>query len=195
MRLLEFNKDDGGANPRRPGSGKQPGKTARSSVQPLPSPRQLNTPNKATPASRRPFPVNGNTLPKAAGPAPIDIEHLQERIVILERRLAEVSSRSDRKASVEELQQLQQRMRALETSLDNEIWQAKQREHTMLEMLAKPSLKQRIRQRFNRLLATDLPALGRMLKRLLHSWWQDSQPGWWPSLARNWRESLDKARR
>jgi len=86
-------------------------------------------------------------------------------------------------------------MRALETSLKNELWMAQQREHTMLEMLAKPSLKEQIRQRFTHFHKSDVPAIGRFLKRALHSWWQDCQPGWWPSLASNWKDSLDKARR
>jgi hypothetical protein len=123
------------------------------------------------------------------------LEDLQERIAKLEKRLEEVSGKAGRKASVKELRQLQQRMRNLETSLDSELWQAKQREHTMLEMLAKQPLKARIKQRYRRFIETDLPAIGRFLKAALHNWWQDSQPGWWPRFARNWKESLDKARR
>jgi hypothetical protein len=193
MRLLEFNKDEGGANPRRPGGKSQPGKAA--SVSPLPTPRQRTASPKSMSPAKRGFPVNGNTLPKPAGPLPIDIEQLQERIAVLEKRLEEVSAKSGRRATVRELKKLQQRIRNLETNLNNELWQAKQREHTMLELLAKHSLKDRIRRRFDRFVKKDIHAIGRFLKGAFNSWWDDSQPGWWPSLARNWKESLDKARR
>ena len=193
MRLLEFNKDEGGANPRRPGSQAQPKKAA--SVRPLPTPRQRTATPKSTSPAMRGFPVNGSTLPKPASPPPIDLEHIQDRIALLEKRLEEVSSRKDGRATIKELKKLQLRIRKMETSLDSELWAAKQREQTMLEMLAKPTLKARIRQRFARFVKTDIPAIGRFLKRAMHSWWQDSQPGWWPNLARNWKESLDKARR
>ena len=193
MRLLEFNKDEGGANPRRPGTSAKPKKAA--SVQPLPAPRQRTASRKPTSPARRGFPIKGNTLLKPASPPPVDLENLQERIARLEKRLESVSGKTDRQASVKELQKLQQHMRALETRLDNELWLAQQREHTMLEMLAKPTLKEQIRQRFKHFLKSDVPAIGRFLKRAMHSWWQDSQPGWWPSLASNWKDSLDKARR
>ena len=195
MRLLEFNKDEGGANPRRPGTSAPPKKAAKASVQPLPTPHQRTATRKTGSPARRGFPINGNTLPKPASLPPVDLEQLQERIAILEKRLESVSGKTDRQASVKELQQLQQRMRSLETSLDNELWLARQREHTMLEMLAKPSLKVRIQQRFTRFLKSDMPTIGRFLQRAMHNWWQDSQPGWWPRLASNWKESLDKARR
>mgnify|MGYP001553117157 FL=1 len=193
MRLLEFNKDEGGANPRRPGSKSQPKKAA--SVRPLPTPRQRTATAKSLSPAKRGFPVNGNTLPKPASPAPVDLEHLQERIAVLEKRLEKVSSRKDGRATVKELQKLQSRIRKMETSLDSELWAAKQREQTMLEMLAKPTLKARIRQRYAHFRKSDIPAIGRFLERAMRSWWQDSQPGWWPRLARNWKESLDKARR
>ncbi len=195
MRLLEFNKDEGGANPRRPDSSAPPKKASRAGVAPLPTPHPRTASRKPVSPARRGFPINGNTLPKPASLPPVDLEHLQERIAILEKRLEAVSGRVDKQASVRELQKLQQRMRSLETSLDNELWLARQREHTMLEMLAKPSLKVRIRQRFAHFLKSDIPAIGRFLQRAMHSWWQDYQPGWWPGLASNWKESLDKARR
>ena len=193
MRLLEFNKDEGGANPRRPGTSASPKKVA--SVEPLPTPRQPTASRKPTSPARRGFPIKGNALLKPASPPPVDLEHLQERIALLEKRLEKVSGKTDNQASVKELQELQQRMRALETSLKNELWMAQQREHTMLEMLARPSLKEQIRQRFTHFRMSDVPAIVRFLKRAMHSWWQDCQPGWWPSLASNWKDSLDKARR
>lgn len=193
MRLLEFNKDEGGANPRRPGS-KPPAKKA-ATVQPLPTPSQRSARANPNPTARRGFAINGNTLPKPASAPPVVLEDLQERIATLEKRLEEVSGKAGRKASVKELRQLQQRIRHLESSLDSELWQAKQREHTMLEMLAKQPLKARIRLRYTRFIESDLPAIGRFLKAAMHNWWQDSQPGWWPRFARNWKESLDKARR
>jgi hypothetical protein len=193
MRLLEFNKDEGGANPRRPGGKPRPAKPA--SVSPLPTPRQRTATPKSMSPAKRGFPVNGNTLPKPATPPPIDIEQLQARIAVLEKRLEEVSAKSGRQATVRELKKLQQRIRNLETNLDNELWQAKQREHTMLEMLAKHSLKDRIRARLDRFVKKDIYAIGRFLRSAFNSWWNDSQPGWWPTLARNWKKSLDKARR
>jgi hypothetical protein len=192
MRLLEFNKDEGGANPRRPGGKPETRKTA--SVSPLPAPRQRTATPKSMSPAKRGFPINGNTLPKPVTTPPIDIEQLQERIAVLEKRLTEVSARSGKQATVRELIKLQQRMRSLESNLDNEIWQARQREHTMLEILTKNSLKERIRTRFTRFVKKDIHAIRRFLKGAFNSWWDDSQPGWWPGLARNWKESLDKAR-
>jgi len=194
MRLLEFNKDEGGANPRRPATHSQPRKATAAAVQTMPAAQRRVTRHKPGRPAERVFPVNGNTLPKPAPQSPVDLEQLQQRIVVLEQRLQEVSGKAG-KASVKELQQLQQRIYKLETSLDSELWQARQREHTMLEMLAKPTLKTRIRQRISRFISTDIPAIGRLLKRGLHGWWEDCQPGWWPRFARNWQDSLDKARR
>jgi len=97
MRLLEFNKDEGGANPRRPGTSAPPKKVA--SVEPLPTPRQRTASRNPTSPARRGFPIKGNALLKPASPPPVDLEHLQERIALLETTPGE-GLRQDRQSGL-----------------------------------------------------------------------------------------------
>jgi hypothetical protein len=64
----------------------------------------------------------------------------------------------------------------------------------MLEILAKPPLSTRICQHITRIRTHHLPASGRWLKAASSEWLQDRLPHWWPTFARAWQESLDKAR-
>ena len=86
-------------------------------------------------------------------------------------------------------------MQRLEQNLNSELGAARQREHTMLEMLNKPPLKTAASERLKQLWHADIPALMRWLNRAMRRWWLDVQPGWWPKFAAAWQESLDQARR
>jgi hypothetical protein len=192
MRLLEFNRDEGGANPKQAARlpGKRPAaaaltrkpaqrKAARQPAAPLPPPL---------------FTIKGNPGRNPTRRLPIDIESLQRRIELLERRMQERASREGSSAPIKELEQLKQRMQLLERNLSNELWSARQRESAMLEILARQPLEERIKQRAIRLYTHDLPALGRWLFSFSKQWWEDNHPGWWPMFFQAWQESLDKAR-
>lgn len=195
MRLLEFNKDEDGANPRRSAppspAAPPPAKTPRSS-------RPSQTPETGWVTrlpSGKAFPVEGNTLPKPQPRSPIDLEQLHHRMDLLEKRLQEQSGNPDDRDLMQQLRQLQQRIKRLELSLDSELWASRQREHTMLELLNRPPFKEIARARLIRFRDRDLPAILAWLKRAAQNWWLDNQPGWWPQFAQAWQESLDKARR
>lgn len=197
MRLLEFSKDEGGANPRPATAQSQPiKKTPARAAPPKPTPPPTSqTTLKPYTNPGRVFPVPGNTaLRKPARHSPVDLEQLQQRVDFLERRLQHPAGLPDERASVRELERLKQRLQRLEHNLDNELWAAKQREHTMLELLSRPPLKVRIRQRLLRFWHTERHDIHAWLKHASHIWWQDSQPGWWPRFYRAWQEALDKAR-
>jgi hypothetical protein len=188
MRLLEFNRDDGGANPQQ---ARTPAK------KPVTSPARAPDKRPASPAARqmaRLFAIQGNTIRQPTRRAPIDIEVLQHRIEVLERRMQERASREGSHAPVKELEQLKQRLQLLERNLSNELWSARQRENTLLEMLARPTLETRLKQRLQKCYTQELPALGRWLLASGSQWWQNNYPGWWPKFYQAWQESLDKAR-
>lgn len=190
LRLLEFNRDAGGANPRRPAVATAP-LPARA-----PQPRKSSRPTaQAGKPGKRLFPVADNTVIKPARRSPIDLEALQSRIHDLERRVRHHSGRIERHAAVADLETLQLRMQRLEQNLNSELWCARQREHTMLEMLSKPPLKTVVSKHLMHLWQSDIPAARHWLQRTTTSWWHDSQPGWWPRFAAAWQQSLDQARR
>ena len=195
MRLLEFNKDEDGANPRRSAPPTQaappPARAPRSSRQS--ETRETSRVTRLPPGEA--FRIEGNTLRKPQSRSPIDLEQLQQRMDLLEKRLQKQSTNPDNRNLLQELRQLQQRIKRLELSLDNELWAARQREHTMLELLNRPPLKEIVRTRLIRFRDSDLPVILAWLKRAARNWWLDSQPGWWPQFAQAWQESLDKARR
>jgi hypothetical protein len=189
MRLLEFNRDEGGANPKQ--TARIP-RTKRAAVIPAreTGKRQVPPPGHVT----RLFAIQGNTIRQPTRRAPIDIEVLQRRIEVLEQRMQERANREGSAAPTKELAQLKQRMQLLERNMNNELWYAKQRENTMLEILARPTTEARIKQRLVVLYTHDLPALGRWLLAWSKQWWQENHPGWWPQFFQAWQESLDKAR-
>ncbi|MGD2056951.1 MAG: hypothetical protein PVJ15_09110 [Gammaproteobacteria bacterium] len=196
MRLLEFNKDEDGANPRRSAPPSQAAPPA-----PARAPRS-HRPSETREASRvthlpsgKAFPVEGNTLRKPQPRSPIDLEHLQQRMDLLEKRIQEQSANPNNRNLLQQLRQLQQRIKHLELTLDSELWAARQREHTMLELLNRPPFKELAKARLIRFRDRDLPVILAWLKRAARNWWLDSQPCWWPRFAQAWQESLDKARR
>lgn len=190
MRLLEFNRDAGGANPRRTTAVTKPAPAVTPAVRSGTRPAKRN----GKPYSRI-IPIEDNNLMKPARRSPVDLEALQSRIHALEQRVLEQTGRIERRATIADLDRLQLRMRHLERSLNNELWAARQREHTMLEMISKPPLKTAAIKCIKHLWQSDVPAVMVWLQRAARQWWQDSQPGWWPRFAAAWQESLDKARR
>ena len=64
-------------------------------------------------------------------------------------------------ASTPDLEELKQRLLKLERNINSELWAAKQREYTLLEMLARPSPGARIAAGIARFRSHHLPAIGR----------------------------------
>ena len=188
MRLLEFENEKDGANPNaiimpRPADKPSPAKTPTP-----PSPL-------GAPAADKAFPgTDEHTLHKPVRRKPIDLEQLQQRVEVLERRIRERARKQGTQVPTQELEQLKQRLKQLERSVHTELWSAKQREHTLLEMLARPPLKLLILEKARKFRNHTLPATRRMLREAYHEWWRLYQPAWWPAFARAWQESLDKAR-
>jgi hypothetical protein len=185
MRLLEFENVNNGNIPHAAAQTGKPAKKTASTISM--SPHHDEAKNPPLPVFR----INGkHAVKKPRSRQPIDIEQLQQRVDVLERRIRERARANGRQLPVRELEQLKQRLKLLERSVHNELWAAKQREHTLLELLARPPVKQLIRMHVKRLHAGTLRATRR--------WWatlgQLNQPTWWPHFARAWQESLDKAR-
>ena len=190
MRLLEFNLDEGGANPQHlPAAKKQPKPAIRAAAAP-------RKPALAPPQQRaKVFPVKTSPTHKPVRRSPIDIVQLQQRLVALELHMQERSERRGEHIPARELELLKQRMLLLERNLNTELWAAKQREYSMLQLLSKPSLKARLRKQLIHFRQHNLPVIGNWLKVEAREWWQHSQPHWWPKVARAWQESLEQARR
>jgi len=211
MRLLEFNRDAGGANPQSQ-AGKQaatsktarPVRLAKASTTPAkPAPEtaapEASTPEKSAagkPAPGKPVRVlplkAGKTSPQAR--KPIDLEQLQQRIEVLERRLLARHESGAEHPAGRDLELLKQRVARLQQSVHSELWAAKQREHTMLTILSKPSFAVAMKQRLERCRDKQLPAAGRWCMAAARQWWQECQPEWWAGFARAWHDSLNKAR-
>ena len=189
MRLLEFENAESGANPQAAiltrKTAKKPGKKQASRKQGKAPP----------PPSGQVFTINGNNaVQQPVRRKPIDLEQLQQRIEVLERRMRERTREEGRQLPVKDLEQLKQRMKLLERSVHNELWAAKQREHSLLELLAQPTFKQSLHNHARRLHTHTLPATRRWCAAAGREWWKHNQPMWWPRFARAWQESLDKAR-
>jgi hypothetical protein len=127
--------------------------------------------------------------------APIDLEQLQQRIGFLERRLRDQSNKTEKLATLKDIEQLRERVKRLENTLEQELAAARSREGRLLEALERPPLETLFRQRAIRFWRQDLPLIEAWLLKMVHGWWQESQPEWWPQLVRAWKESLEKARR
>ncbi|MBT8117520.1 MAG: hypothetical protein KJO66_06775 [Gammaproteobacteria bacterium] len=141
------------------------------------------------------FPIDGgNAVKRPVRRQPIDLEQLQQRIEVIERRLRDRAPTENNQIPNKDLDHLKQRMKVLERSVHSELWQAKQREHTLLEMLARPTLRHAMRDRAIKIRTQTLPATGRWCVAAGREWWIDNQPDWWPRFARAWEESLDRAR-
>ena len=191
MRLLEFNLDESGANPQHHPAAQKPSKPA---VRRTPAAQKPSL--SAAHQRARVFPVKTNTTRKPeARRNPIDLEQLQQRIVALELRIQERIERRGEQVPTRELAVLKQRIQLLERNVNSELWAAKQREYTMLQLLSKPTLQARIRKQLLDFRDKKLPLILNWLKIEAGEWWQQSQPNWWPKLARAWQESLEQARR
>ena len=192
MRLLEFNRDEGGANPQHLQAPEKASEPAIQSATTIPKPARAATHQRA-----RVFPVKTSTTrkPAPARRSPIDLEQLQQRIVALELRIQERVERRGAQVSTRELELLKQRIQLLERNVNSELWAAKQREYTMLQLLSRPTLQARIQQQLRHIRNHNLPAIGNWLKAEGQQWWQHSQPHWWSRFARAWQESLEQARR
>jgi hypothetical protein len=193
MRLLEFNRDDGGANPqqavRDQSRRKVPAPQAERPRKPAHTATELFADRKA-----KVFPVKTSTTRKPIRRGPIDLEQLQHRIAVLEQRIQTRTEQPGEHPAIKELALLKQRMKLLERNLESELWAARQREHTMLEILSRRPLKFVIKQKIIRVWRVQLPAAGRWLQATANEWWEDNQPRWWEKVAQAWRESLEKAR-
>jgi hypothetical protein len=196
MRLLEFDMDTSGANPRRLGQGVEKHKIAAKIPENL-----IKSAEKSSSTSRQQHPAQATQLPplgmpvKQAARQPVDLEQLQERMGLIERRLQQQNRQTGNFATTRELEKLKLRMQVLERSLEHEIGAARQREYRMLAALDRPSLQIRLRQRLMRLWLYELPVIAGWLERAARSWWHNSQPKWWPRFARAWHEAQEQARR
>ena len=192
MRLLEFDLVEGSTDPQQsvhlsPQIKDMSATTASQVPPPQPAARTAN-------AAARVFPIKASNLAAPSQRGPIDLENLQQRIAALEKRIKLRVEKNQASISTPELEQLRQRLVTLERNINNELWAAKQREYTLLEMLTRPSLSARIGQGLTRIKSHHLPAIGRCLKDASREWWEDRQPQWWPRFAQAWQESIDKAR-
>ena len=195
MRLLEFNRDDGGANPQQ--AVRDQARRKAPAATPVENPRKAahTAPELFANRKAKVFQVKTSTTRKPIRRGPIDLEQLQHRITVLEQRLQTRAEQPGEHPAIKELALLKQRMKLLERNLESELWAARQREHTMLEILSRRPLKVVIQQRLVRLWRGQLPATGRWLQAVASEWWVDNQPRWWENVAQAWRESLEKARR
>jgi hypothetical protein len=184
MRLLEFNLDAGGANP-------QSKMTDLSPLKKVPRPVKLARPDTGNPAKVFPLSTGGTA---AKDRKPIDLEQLQQRIETLERRILARAGENSAHPVSQDLELLKQRVARLQQSVHAELWAARQREHTMLQILSKPSFIAATKLRLERFRKQQLPAAGRGLASAAQQWWQDSQPDWWAELALAWQDALNKAR-
>jgi hypothetical protein len=192
MRLLEFDQADSGTDVL------QTSHITRQ-IKDLPGTPAVRVPPVKKPVSAvksapRAFPIKSETLRKPAQRGPIDLEALQQRVVALEKRVRERAEKQRSAIASQELEELKQRLLKLERNINGELWLAKQREYTMLEILARPPLARRINHGVTHIMTHNLPAIGRWFKEAAIEWFDDSKPGWWPTLAAAWKESLDKAR-
>ena len=184
MRLLEFNRDTGGANPQTLAAKKPPAK-------------KVARPVKLAPRTSTP-PQAARVLPIKPAPAsarkPIDLEQLQQRIETLEQRIRSRALDGTEHPASHDLELLKQRVGRLQQSVHAELWASRQREHAMLQILSKPSFKDAMQQRVEVFRKKQLPAASYWVVTTIQKWWENSYPHWWPAFARAWQESLDKAR-
>lgn len=197
MRLLEFNKDEGGANPKhsRSRSSKREPVAAVTQANPTVQPKPPRTPASASKVRSEAYPIQGTAIRKLVHRAPIDLEQLQQRIGFLERRLQDQSNKTEKLASLRDIQQLRERMNRMENTLEQELAATRSREGRLMEALDSISLKTLLKTYAIRFWRQDLPIIGAWLLKIARSWWQELQPEWWPQLVSAWKESLAKARR
>ena len=125
MRLLEFNRDEGGANP-IPAKPHALPETAKPSLKKpettaTPSPARAATvkrsPKRTKPARQaKVFPLNSVTTPQARR-KPIDLEQLQHRVGVLEKRIKARTEALGDEVAAKDLEKLKQRMQLLARSM------------------------------------------------------------------------------
>ena len=185
MRLLELRGSD---------SGTATDAVLRESIgRPVIKARKLKKPlsGQTPPANARVFPINAR--PATPARRPIDLAQLQKRIEELEKRIQQRQSRQADAARQEDVEQLIRRIRVLEQRVENELWSARQREHSMLELLARPTLAVTLRQGALHLLQAAPPTVWHWCRLAARSWWQDAQPHWWPRFAAAWQQAWARA--
>jgi hypothetical protein len=186
MRLLEFNLDASGANPEAQTPPPTPPKQAVRPVKLVKKPASPAKPGKVMPLN--------TSAARTSTRKPIDLEQLQQRIEVLESRMLARNKKSAEQPANQDLELLKQRVARLQQSVHAELWAARQREHTLLELLSKPSFKTVMIQRLKTFRQKQLPAAGQWLVSSSQQWWLDHQPEWWAGFAQAWQESIDKAR-
>ena len=128
MRLLEFNLDASDANPEAQSPPPTPPKQA---VRPVKLVKQPATQAK----SGKVMPLNTSSAP-ARTRKPIDLEQLQQRIEILESRILARNKKPAEQPVNQDLELLKQRVARLQQSVLAELWAARMREHTLLQILS-----------------------------------------------------------
>jgi len=187
MRLLELRSNDTGTRPAHSAL------LAKPSVKPVVKARTLKAPPAAqSPAAKAPvFPLNSRPPPPAR--RVVDLVQLQQRIEQLEKRIQQRLASQPATTRPEDIEQLQRRMKQLEQRIETELWSARQREHDLLQLLARQSLLITLRLRGERLLATAPATLWHWSKLAGRAIWNDIQPMWWPRFAAAWQQAWDKA--
>ncbi|MBT8117580.1 MAG: hypothetical protein KJO66_07090, partial [Gammaproteobacteria bacterium] len=104
MRLLELENVNDGGNPQAATPTRKPGHKPAGGAAPARRPDVTGTP------ARKVFPASGKyAMQKTLRRQPINIEQLQQRVQVLERRMRERASAEGSQLPVMELQQLRQR--------------------------------------------------------------------------------------
>jgi hypothetical protein len=197
MRLLEFSRDAGGANPQRaraPRARREPD-APTDQAKPADKPSTARLSQGASKMRSDSYSIQGSAVRKLLQRGPIDLEQLQQRIGFLERRLQEQSGKTEPLATRKDLDQLRERMNRMEHSLTQELASARTREDRLLQALDRPPLKILLKTRAIQFWQHDVPRIAAWLLKVARSGWQEFQPEWWPQLASAWKQSLEKARR
>ncbi len=140
------------------------------------------------------LPINTRPRPRTAQRKPVSLEQLHHRIEALERRIQVRLLKQHDAAKKEDLERLLARMQRIEQRIETELWTARQREYTLLELLARPPLKTVVRQHARTVCIHAPHACWRGFRAFGKEWWQDCQPLWWPKFAAAWQEALERAR-
>ena len=197
MRLLEFSKDRGGANPQQSTTrrAKPQPPVPLTPTKPATRPHPARTPPGDSKIRDESYPTQGSSVRKLVRRGPIDLEQLQQRIGFVERRLQEQSIKTEQLATRMDVEQLRERMNRIEHTLGQEVTNAHAREDRLLQALDRPPLKILLKTRALQFWREDLPRIAAWLLKTARRGWQEFQPEWWPQLASAWKEALEKARR
>jgi tetrahydromethanopterin S-methyltransferase subunit G len=192
MRLLELRGNGTTGATRTAALLQKPVEKLASSTRTLKRPREPAAP---APAARV-YPLGSKPArtPSRRKPA-LDLVALQQRIDELERRIQARLARPEEQVRKDEVEQLRARLKLLERKVESELWSARQREYTLLEMLARRPKTVPLKTRALKLLHTLPPAILCWCKAAGREWWLDCQPLWWPQFHAAWQEALYRARK